>query len=82
MTDRSKFSKVFEERLHDAISTENIQHFRLCIDQEDNISLADLVRQWSGLTEKFVPVCPSNTKKTIDIVITPTVEKYRVPKRY
>lgn len=75
MADKDKFNKIFEERLHDAITTENVQHVRLCVDQSDNISLANLVRQWSGLTEKFIQVCPSDTKKTIDIVITPTVEK-------
>jgi hypothetical protein len=80
MEDRSKFNKTFEEKLHEAITTENVQHFLLCIDQIDNISLANLSRQWSGLTEKFVPICPSGTKKTIDVVITPTLEKHRTPK--
>lgn len=82
MTDKGKFNKIFEERLNDAITTENVQHFRLCIDQRGNISMANLIRQWSGLTEKFVPVCPSGTKDTIDVVITPTVEKNRVKKNY
>jgi hypothetical protein len=81
MEDKEKFNKIFEEKLHEAIMTENVQHFRLCIDQLDNISFADLSRQWSGLTEKFVPICPSGTKKTIDIHITPTIEKYLV-RRY
>jgi hypothetical protein len=82
MTDKGRFNKIFEERLCDAVTTESIQHIRLCVDQKDNISLANLVRQWSGLTEKFVQVCPSDTKKTIDIVITPTVEKQGIPKYY
>ena len=82
MKDKGKFNKIFEEKLHEAIATENVQHFLLCIDQIDNISSANLSRQWSGLTEKFVPICPSGTKKTIGIVITPTLEKYRTPKHY
>lgn len=82
MEDRSKFNKIFEEKLHEAIITENVQHFLLCIDQIGNISLANLSRQWSGLTEKFVPICPSGTKKAIDIVITPTLEKHRTQKHY
>lgn len=76
MTGKDRFNKIFEEMLNNAATTENVQHVRLCIDKNDNIYLANLVSKWSGLTEKFVQICPSDTKKTIDIVITPTVEKH------
>ena len=39
MTNKGKFNKIFEERLNNAIKTENIQHFRLCIDQKDTVFL-------------------------------------------
>lgn len=79
--EKRDFSKIFGEKLNNAIETEKIQHFRLCVDQKNNIYLANLSSQWSNLSGEFIPTCPSDTKKTIDIVITPTVEKYRIPRR-
>ncbi len=42
MEDKGKFDKIFEEKLHEAITTGKVQHFLLCIDKIDNISLANL----------------------------------------
>ena len=59
--------KVFEEAVKNALMTEKMRHFRLCIDEKDNISIA----KGGG----FLQVCPSNTKKILDIVITPGIVK-------
>lgn len=59
-----KVEKIFEDTIRKALRTERQQGFRLCIDEKDDISLAEV-----GI---FVPPrCPSGTKKTLDILITP-----------
>ena len=66
--------KTFGEIVKTAIRTERIHGFRLCIDKKDNISVAK-----GGPFGAFVgydnPICPSGTKKILDVVITPGIAK-------
>jgi len=47
--------------LNKTLRTNKMQEFRLCIDEKDDISIAPINR--------FFPVCPSNTKRTVDIIM-------------
>ena len=75
-TDRCE---IFEDTIRNALNTERAQHFRLCVDEKDNISIASGSASYSNLSGAFVPACPSDTKKTLEVVITPVIEKYKLP---
>lgn len=66
--------KTFEETVNTAVRTERIHGFRLCIDEKDNMSVAK-----GGPFGAFVgydnPICPSGTKKILDVIITPETAK-------
>jgi hypothetical protein len=58
-----KIQKIFKDTLDTTLETGRINEFRLCIDEKDNISIAQ--------TGRFFPGCHVNTKKIIDVVIMP-----------
>lgn len=66
--------KTFIEIVKTVLRTERAHGFRLCIDNKDNISVAK-----GGPFGAFVgydnPICPSDTKKILDIIITPGIVK-------
>ena len=75
----AKRHEIFEKAIKSATTTERVQHFRLCIDEKDNISIAKGSTMHSNLSGTFVSTCPSNTKETLEVVITPIIEKYKLP---
>lgn len=50
-----KIQKTFRDALNATLETGRIHEFRLCIDEKDNISIAQ--------TGRFFPGCHVNTKK-------------------
>lgn len=61
-----KVQKTFDDTLSMALRTDITQEFRLCVDEKNNMSIAK---------GRLFPVCPSNTKRILDIVIRPAILK-------
>lgn len=59
----NKIQKTFKETLDVTLETDRMHEFRLCIDEKDNISIAQ--------TGRFFPGCHVNTKRIIDVVMIP-----------
>jgi hypothetical protein len=79
MTDKIKDRcKMFENAIMNSLRNEKMQHFRLCIDEKDNISIASGPNYYSNLSGTFVPKCPIGTEKTLEVVITPIIEEYDI----
>ena len=60
---------TFTDALHYAIIKEKTQGFRVCVDEKDNMSVAELTTRELG----SIPKCPEDTKKIVDVLITPTL---------
>lgn len=60
-----KIQKTFKETLNATLETDRMHEFRLCIDEKDNISIAQ--------TGRFFPGCHVNTKRIIYVVMTPKI---------
>lgn len=58
-----KIQKTFKETLNETLKTDKMREFRVCIDEKDNMSIAQ--------TGRFFPGCHVNTKKIIDVVMMP-----------
>jgi hypothetical protein len=60
--------KKFEDTVQAALRTEKIHGFRLCIDEKYNTSIAKV-------EPLLPPICPSGTKKILDVLMTPSTTK-------
>ncbi len=58
--------ETFGDTLKKALRSESTINFRLCVDERDNISMAKF-------STGIFPVCPQNTKKIVDVIISPSV---------